>query len=87
MISLLFDIMGACAHFMWNALGAAFDLVMGLLSAVATVLSWPFKAARGLLSGTLHWTPLFLAACGVLAVLVLGLTVWAAYSNYRRKIK
>ena len=44
MIRFLFDLMGACAHFLWALLGTLFDLAMRLVSAAATVLTWPFRA-------------------------------------------
>lgn len=87
MFGLLFDIMGACAHFMWDTLQALANIGFHLLSALLSLLAWPFKTVHGLLSGMIRWTPLFLGACGMLAVLVVALTLLAAYANHRRKIK
>lgn len=85
MISALFDLIGAAFHFLWNLLAAVLDLSMSLLSAVATVLSWPAKAAWGLLSGTVRWTPAFLFICAILFVLVIGCAVLAVALRLRRR--
>ena len=65
MISAIFELISACAHFMWDLLCALLNLGGSLLSAVFTVLSWPFKSFHGLFFFSLHWTPLFLAVCFV----------------------
>ena len=85
MISAIFELISACAHFMWDLLCALLNLGGSLLSAVFTVLSWPFKSFHGLLQGTLHWTPLFLAVCFVLGALVLGFALLAVVNQWRRK--
>lgn len=87
MIRFLFDLMGACAHFLWALLGALFDLAMRLVSAAATVLSWPFRAFGSLLSTTFSWMPFFLTVCLVLAGLLVLITLLALISRGRRHFK
>lgn len=87
MISALFNLISTCGHFVWDLLCALLNLAGSLLSAVFTVLAWPFKAFHGLLQGTLHWTPLFLGICTVLGALVLGLALLALVNQWRRKYK
>lgn len=75
MVSFLFDLMSACAHFLWDALTALLGFGWKLLGAAATVISWPARAVLGLLHGTLSWTPLFLFVCIILAAVLLIVTV------------
>lgn len=85
MIQAILDMMGASAHFVWDILCALAHFGWGLLSAVAAVLSWPVKAALGLLRTTLSWTPLFAGLCLVLAVLLSALCVLALVCTLRRR--
>ena len=85
MISAIFNLIGACGHFVWELLCALLHLGGSLLSAVFTVLAWPFKATCSLLSGAASWVSLFLGACGVLAVLLLALALLAAFARHRNR--
>ena len=84
MIHFVLGLMGACAHFLWNALGAVLDFSFGLLSALATLVAWPFKAVHGLLRGAVSWTPVFLGFCLILGALVLAFTVFTLWRRSRR---
>jgi len=87
MIRFILDFVGACGHFLWEALGAIVHFGFSLLSAIASLAAWPFKAFHGLLQNTFHWTPLFIGFCLLLGALLLGLTVLAFICRARQRFK
>ncbi len=76
MIGFIFDLMGACAHFMWDAFQALTSFGFRLLQAVASVLSWPLRAV-------LNATPATLGICLVLALGALCLTSYRRARRYK----
>ncbi len=43
MIGFIFDLIGACSHFLWQALCAVLNFGFGVFSALCSVLFWPIR--------------------------------------------
>ena len=63
--------------------------LLDVLSALASAVLWPIRAASGILFGnwdvSSQWTPLYLSACGVLLAALILFFLWALWSNHKRK--
>ena len=76
MFSALWDIISSLVSAFFQVVGALGRGLLDVLSALASAVLWPIRAASGILFGnwdvSSQWTPLYLSACGVLlAALIL----------------
>ena len=70
MFSALWDIFSSLVSAFFQVVGALGRGLLDVLSALASAVLWPIRAASGILFGnwdvSSQWTPLYLSACGVL---------------------
>ena len=89
MFSALWDIFSSLVSAFFQVVGALGRGLLDVLSALASAVLWPIRAASGILFGnwdvSSQWTPLYLSACGVLLAALILFFLWALWSNHKRK--
>ena len=89
MFSALWDIFSSLASAFFQVVGALGRGLLDVLSALASAVLWPIRAASGILFGnwdvSSQWTPLYFVACGVLLAALVFLLACALWVNHRRK--
>ena len=89
MFSALWDIFSSLVSAFFQVVGALGRGLLDVLSALASAVLWPIRAASGILFGnwdiSSQWTPLYLSACGVLLAALILFFLWA--TNGRKGIK
>lgn len=89
MFSALWDIFSSLVSAFFQVVGALGRGLLDVLSALASAVLWPIRAASGILFGnwdvSSQWTPLYFVACGVLLAALVFLLACALWVNHRRK--
>ena len=89
MFSALWDIFSSLVSAFFQVVGALGRGLLDVLSALASAVLWPIRAASGILFGnwdvSSQWTPLYFVACGVLLAALVFLLACALWMNHRRK--
>lgn len=89
MISTIFSFFVSLAQTSLEIFGALGRGLLDILSALASVILWPFRAMWGILFGswdlTSPWTPLYFLVCLVLLLALAAFAVWALWVNHKRK--
>ena len=89
MFSALWDIFSSLASAFFQVVGALGRGLLDVLSALASAVLWPIRAASGILFGnwdvSSQWTPLYFVACAILLAALVFLLACALWVNHRRK--